>query len=563
MSVTPFRAFVSYCHADARFAARLQRRLENYRLPKRLLGQVPPWPGERADRIGPVFRDREDLSAAQDLSEAVRQALAASDALIVVASPPAAQSHWVSREIELFRALHPDRLILVALIEGEPAAAMPPALLAAGSEPLAADFREVGDGKRLAFLKIVAGLCNLPLDALVQRDAQRRLTRVMAVTLAALAIALSMAAITAFALASRAQAVRERNQAEGLVEFMLTDLRDRLRTVGRLDVMERVNDRAMAYYTAQGDLAALPEPSLLRRTRILQAMGEDDSTAGRDSTALAKFREAHRVTEQLLVRRPNDPDRIFAHAQSEYWVGYAAWETGDVAAARVDFERYATLADRLVASDANNKTWQMEAGYAASNLGTLALKGEKRPEKALPLFKSSIARFEAALRLAPGNPGMMRDLADAYAWLADTLKQLGKPEAALVERHKEREIYLALVSRDMRNAKLTLDLIGSSAGIARLELMLGQIEPAVAHFRSAQAAIGALVERDPENQEIAKEKMRISLHLAAALVRLPELQPADRLFVNAMRQRCASITPQQIPDARQLCETLRNVKRRP
>ena len=66
-SIKPFRAFVSYCHADRAFAARLQRRLEAYRLPRRLADQVPPLPGQPTGRIGPIFRDRADLSAAVDL----------------------------------------------------------------------------------------------------------------------------------------------------------------------------------------------------------------------------------------------------------------------------------------------------------------------------------------------------------------------------------------------------------------------------------------------------------------------------------------------------------------
>ncbi len=77
-STRPFRAFVSYCHKDKAFAAWLQRKLEGYRLPKRLADQVTPLPGQAPGRIGPVFRDREDLSAATDQSAAVREAIAAS-----------------------------------------------------------------------------------------------------------------------------------------------------------------------------------------------------------------------------------------------------------------------------------------------------------------------------------------------------------------------------------------------------------------------------------------------------------------------------------------------------
>src|SRR5687768_326803 len=242
-STRPFRAFVSYCHKDKAFAAWLQRKLEAYRLPKRLAGQVEPLPGQREGRIGPVFRDRADLSAARDLSAAVKEGIAASSALVVVASPDAARSQWVAREIGLFRELHPEAPILVALVRGESAEAVPEALRMDGAHPLAADFRKQGDGKRLAFLKIVAGLSDLPLDALVQRDAQRQVRRVTAVTAGAAVLVLIMGLLLVAALRAqneaerqRVEAERQRSGAEGLVEYMLTDLREKLRGVGRLDI---------------------------------------------------------------------------------------------------------------------------------------------------------------------------------------------------------------------------------------------------------------------------------------------------------------------------------------
>ncbi|HEX8380734.1 MAG TPA: toll/interleukin-1 receptor domain-containing protein, partial [Allosphingosinicella sp.] len=273
-STTPFRAFVSYCHSDRAFAAWLQRRLEAYRLPRRLAGQVTPLPGQAAGRIGPVFRDREDLSAATDLSEAVREAIAASSALVVVASPDAAKSYWVAREIALFRDLHPGSPVLVAVARGEPAEALPePLRRPDGAEPLAADFRREGDGKRLAFLKIVAGLAGLPLDALVQRDAQRQVKRVTAVTLGAAALVLIMALLLAMALEAREEAERRRVGAEGVVEAMLTDLRKEARRTGNLKLRAAINDLALRYYATQGDWTDLPDESVARRARVLHALG--------------------------------------------------------------------------------------------------------------------------------------------------------------------------------------------------------------------------------------------------------------------------------------------------
>ncbi|MCC6924607.1 hypothetical protein [Novosphingobium sp.] len=63
----------------------------------------------------------------------------------------------------------------------------------------------------------------------------------MWITAGALLLSLILAALLVFALRARAEAERQRAEAEGLVEFMLTDLRDKLKGVGRLDVMDAVN----------------------------------------------------------------------------------------------------------------------------------------------------------------------------------------------------------------------------------------------------------------------------------------------------------------------------------
>lgn len=552
----PFRAFVSYSHADRDFAARLQRRLESYRLPRRLADRVTPLPGQTPGRIGPIFRDRADLSAAADLSQAVQDAIAQSSALVVVASPDAVQSRWVGREIALFRALNAAAPILVAHARGEPDQAFPESLRGA-AEPLAADFRREGDGPRLAFLKIVAGLAGLPLDALVQRDAQRRLRRVTAVTLGALLMALLMTATTVFALVSRAQAVHERTQAEGLIEFMLTDLRTKLRGVGRLDVMESVNQRAMAYYADQGDLSHLSDDSLARRAQILHAMGEDDGDRDQLADALAKFREAHRTTGALLARSPDDPTRIYGHSQSEFWLGSAALKLDQRDTAQQRFTEYARLSRQLVAIDPRNKDWQMEGGYAESNLGTLAFRSD-RPAEAQAAFERAGTHFVAARKLAPGDAGVVRDLADNHGWLADSLFAQQKFDRAYDERVRERSLILKLVEGDPQNANYARDLAESAIGLARIEVALGRRTEAIARLRATRAVVDTLAARDVENKRTARLRAAITLALADLLAADgPTAPDAPAIIADALKLCAAPFTVADGDDKRRMCAQLR------
>ena len=81
-----YRVFLSYSHADAKWAHWLMRRLEAYRVPARFHGLVAPI-GVVGPRIAPVFRDRDELPTTSDLGETIRTALRQSATLVAICSP--------------------------------------------------------------------------------------------------------------------------------------------------------------------------------------------------------------------------------------------------------------------------------------------------------------------------------------------------------------------------------------------------------------------------------------------------------------------------------------------
>jgi hypothetical protein len=509
-----YRAFLSYCHRDAAFARRLHARLEGYAVPRRLVGRDTPR-GPVPARLTPIFRDREELPAADDLSTEVRAALAASGALIVICSPGAAASPWVAREIETFRALHPDRPVLAALAEAEPGEAFPAVLSAAGVEPLAADFRKTGDGTGLGFLKLVSGIIGVGLDELIQRDAQRRLRAVTAVTVGAVAVMLAMGGLAVFAFEARVEADRRRADAEGLVEFMLTDLRGKLKGVGRLDIMDAVNTRVLAHYERQ-DLRRLRADELQRRADLWMKIGEDHLSKGDPGAALTEFLEARRTTAAQLAVEPNDPERLFSQAQAEFWVAQAQRRSGRLADAESGFRRYAALAQRLLELQPNNPDWLMEASYAESNLGVLRLRDRNDPAGAQRLFKAALTRNRAAVALRPDERDYRWDLADAYAWLADSQRAQGDFAAARTSRQAQIEILQQLLSKDSRDAEVTGALLGAELGLAQVDLESGLPRLAIDRLIPALAQAERLAAADPSNEDNAQRRVVVALTLFKA-----------------------------------------------
>ena len=494
-----YRAFISYSHADTRFAGWLHRKLEAWVLP----GQT---------RLTPIFIDRAELAAGPDLSAQVRAALAGSAALIVVASPAARASRWVAQEISLFRELNPGRPVLAALLHGEPIEAFPDSLLVHHDqplEPLAADFRAGHDGKRLALLKIVAGLTAQPLDQLIQRDAQSRQRRVMAVTAGAVLLSVILAAALIVALRARTEAEHQRAEAEGMVEFMLTDLRDKLKGVGRLDIMDAVNGRAMAYYSGQRSLAYLNPDSLDRRARVIEAMGEDDENRGGIDAAFAKYSELHRTTQALWTRDKTNPDRLYAMAMSENRLALSETTRGNIGYAFERFRSAAKILEQLPAKPAKAQ-WQTLRSLVAGNLCAIALKAHGNAQEAVDNCNRAIALAQGQISADPQHNAARYELAFHYLWLGEAWQAAAQPAKAGAARDQGLAMSAALIARDPKNMQWREQHMEVCFSLARIALTQGDTGKARALAELAQHDIEMLAPHDPANRYWADYRKRIN-----------------------------------------------------
>ena len=540
-------AFLSYSSRDAAWARWLQRALETYVVPRRLVGQ-PTAAGPAPRRLRPIFRDRTELAVESDLSASIERALAVSAFLVVVCSPDAARSRWVDAEIRRFRALHGDARMLSVIVAGSASGSwndcFPPALRGhdvAGDEPvqgapLAADLRPGGDGRRMTRLKLVAGMLGVGLDELVRRDAQRRQRQMAALTGAsvagmAIAGALAGAALVARneAVKQRAHAEKERAQADRLVAFMLDDLHKRIAPSGRLDLMDGIARQALKYYAAQ-DPTDLDAASLEKRSAAVHLMGEIEVRRGDLDQAAKAFAEAFATTAELLARAPDDGQRVYAHAQSAFWVGEVARQRGEVTKAESNFRRYLQLAQRLPALDPQNDDWRGEVDSAWSDLGTLYLQ-VGRASEAFDAFQQSLAVSEVLARRHPDDLDRRMDLAQCHGWLADALQNQGRLGEARRQRQEELAVYREILARDPRFQQAEFSTVVAEQAIAQLDMIAGDVPGALAGFTEAAVRARRLTASQPDNMNTAAVAALADVRLGETLLaahRLPEARAASR-----------------------------------
>ncbi len=204
---------------------------------------------------------------------------------------------------------------------------------------------------------------------------------------------------------------------------------------------------------------------------------------------------------------------IFAHSQSEYYVGYAAYLQRDYARALGPWQRYKSLAERLVAINPRNADWIKEAAFAEGGLCNIML-AQRDHRAALQTCSAALRRMEQAAR-ASGNPAAYgSDLANRHSYVGDALRSLGRREDALAHQ----QLRLAYLDRqlagDPANARLRARRLWSLRAIANLEADLGRTGQATERMSGVVSGLEALIRHDPTNRDWQRELSNIQGELA-------------------------------------------------
>ena len=255
-----FLAFISYSHANEEWGKWIQKSLETFRVPSKLAGQSNEY-GKTPEKVFPVFRDRDELSASSELSDSIQEALEDTRFLLVICSREAAKSQWVNQEIKLFKSFAGAKRVLCLIVGGEPHASDPDQecfpeavkyevtrngeLTDILCEPMAADARSQGDGKFNAKLKLLSALLGVRYDDLRQREKVRlRRQRIFSSLLASILMAVVVVSFILY----RQHSINEQNHqiAINLVDTLAAgSLPQALQTIDRMTAYRTWADREL------------------------------------------------------------------------------------------------------------------------------------------------------------------------------------------------------------------------------------------------------------------------------------------------------------------------------
>ena len=512
-----YRAFLSYSHRDKGWGEWLHRALETYAIGKDLIGRATP-AGPVPRTLRPIFRDREDFSAGPSLAAQTIAALEASQFLIVVCSPNAANSEYVNEEVRRFKALGRSDSIVPVIVGGNPgepdSECFPPALRfkvgADGSltgerdEPIAADARSSGDGKGLATSKVVAGLLGIGLDEIVRR-AERERRRRSRFWAALAGVFLGLAVI------ATGSAVYAWQQLKTNEEFLDATL-DRFsslvtRAVGAGQSYSLPLRVTLGFLEeAEGMLTVMarygrPTPRLRQRQiAMLIAFGDSYRQLGRIAEAERRIVEAQRLASELARNNAADPVWRREQARAQQRRGDLEMAKGDLAEALRQFRSVQEIIESLIKLDPDNPLYQRDLALAIERIGMVQV-AQRQFAEAFASFKAVLALRHRLVEALPNSLDRQVELAVAYERIGEIERAHDDLDAALASFRASLALFERVAKAKPDDLVFLRYLSVAQFNVGTLLHARGRHAEALVSLKAAFAIDERLAKSDPDNAD--------------------------------------------------------------
>jgi DNA-binding winged helix-turn-helix (wHTH) protein/tetratricopeptide (TPR) repeat protein len=332
------------------------------------------------------------------------------------------------------------------------------------------------------------------------------------VVLALLALALGISAT-----ASRKLAEKRRVEAEGLMGFMLGDFADKLRPLGRLELLDSVSSKALDYLGAPRD-EKLSMTALAQRAQALQVIAEVRRARGDSKGAAQALDAAQGILMEQHAKAPANVEVLKNLGVNAYWLGQIAKDQSDFDTAALHWKDYLKFSDDLNRLEPDNVGWWIEQSYAHNNLGSLAAsRGD--PANAAREFEQSIVLKRRALDRQPSNRVLLEELADSYSWLGRTKEVLGELVAADELYGQEMDIVQRLRVAAPGERLWIRSEAWAFQHRAANRLAQGQDEAALLDYQAARALMADLTRTDENNLGWKAEAVGLEMEELAIMSR--------------------------------------------
>ncbi len=376
---------------------------------------------------------------------------------------------------------------------------------------------------------------------LTRRWLRRHRTPVAVAAVAVVLLAALAAVSVSRIVREQAETTARRRDAEDLMRFMLGSLRDKLEPLNKVELLDGVAQKAVAYYDRKGE--DLTETDRASQAAALRTLGDVLSAQGQADRALLKYRAAIEIGTALAARRPDDDRGLRELARAHWKLGRFLDLQGDAEQAFAEHRAARDIGLRLVARAPADKDNLRELSNAHTYVGEALLKrGAAR---------DALVEYRAALdidtKLEAGEPDEIdrqRSLAISHDHVGDALLVVKDTESALAEYRTALAIRRNHAATDPSNASYQQALAFSHHNVGQVLERQGDLAGALVELREFSRISENLAAADPAN--VDRQRHRLAGHgmLGDLLLELgdrsgavAELRTAKRIIEEIVAQR--------------------------
>lgn len=335
-----------------------------------------------------------------------------------------------------------------------------------------------------------------------------------ALTLAALVIGLVVASYgLSEARAARALADARREQAEGLIGYMLGDFSAKLESIGKFELFDGVATRALEYLRQANDQDAV---SATHRAAALRTIGDIQMRRGQLDAAEATFLLANAAMDQAEGFGPPTAEVFYERAQVAFWLGNRAFVERDFAASSAHWKDYLGFAEQLERLKPGDSTAVNEVVSAKINLGVVAFESSNL-ESAQSAFEEAAKVLGVLIEREPENFTALQTLAEVISWKARVEEARGLLAEARDSYFSQLAVLKNLVNSNVDSTKSQIKFANTEHLAALVLLQLGENEEAISSFRRVANEFESLFKVETQNFDMQRRLALCQSNLAWAL----------------------------------------------
>jgi eukaryotic-like serine/threonine-protein kinase len=293
---------------------------------------------------------------------------------------------------------------------------------------------------------------------------------------------------------ARQESERSRSEAESLMTYMLGDFVEKLRPIGRLDLLDDVGNKALAYL-GKADATDSSSVSLVNRVKALRLIAEVHSNRGKVTESLRALDTARELIKGGANSFSNQPEFLLEAAKHANTYGLIHHGNNELDKAESFYKESREYVDQVIKLKPDDTASWLEGAYAHTALGALAQRRSDYPTAAQE-FAQTVALQRRAHSKKPDDKKIAAELATAISWQAESQLKLGKLSTAM-DLYREEEKILRSVNGGNANwtGKLALSLMRQ----ALLYVAFGDKASAARALTDAARTMEGLVAKDSSN----------------------------------------------------------------